>query len=111
MRIDIEINEDELESFDHTDLNDLSARLLKVRSCITILKKYFRKDLANASDDSVSKTLELKNDLDNSNKELIKLKDDHKRSKILNNLKITPDVLKSKDITIGFVPHSNFKSS
>ena len=106
-----EINEDELESFDHTDLNDLSARLLKVRSCITILKKYFRKDLANASDDSVSKTLELKNDLDNSNKELIKLKDDHKRSKILNNLKITPDVLKSKDTTIGFVPHSNFKST
>ena len=105
-----DIKNTDFEKFDHHDLNELSAKLLKIRSCITILKENYKKDLGNYQENAIDRTLELKNEIDELNKDLIKLEDEYKRSQIVKHLKLTPEEVKSKKITIGFVSDYKIKS-
>jgi len=97
------IEKDNFETFEHEDLNELSSRLLKLRSSIRILNKYFKIDTKKRTDDPLDSTIKTKNKLDESEKDLIHFSDELKRSQILKELKVTQKDLKAENVSIGFV--------
>lgn len=105
-----EMDEKNFETFDTSDLNDISKRLLKLRSGIDILNKYFKINTNKTVEDPIDSTIKLKNDLDELEKKVISLTDDINRNNILNALKVTNDDLKSDKISIGFLPLSESKT-
>ncbi len=104
-----EIKKEKFEKFEHEDLNELSSELLKLRSTITILKNYYESDIGNSENNAIEKTLELKEKESYLKKEILKVKDEIKRQKILKALKVTKKEIEGKDYTIGFVSSSNYK--
>lgn len=104
-----EISHEKFSSFEHLDSNDQSSNLLKLRSAITILKKYFKKDNLNIVENPITKVLENKKNLDQLNNEISHLKDDIKRQKILAALKLSKKDLDEKNRIIGFIPASKVK--
>lgn len=100
-----EIENEDFGKFEHTDLNELSGRLLRVRSAITVLKEFNGKQLKGEElEHPAEKTIELKKKLDELSKEAIHLKDDATRERILKGLKVTKEELTNKDTHIGFLP-------
>ena len=99
------INQEKFDRFEHEDLNDISAELLKLRSTITVLKGYFKTYDKKVSLNAIELTLKSKDELDKVTKEILFLEDEMKREKILSSLK-----LQDKDLTkytIGFISESH----
>ncbi len=100
-----EIEKKNYEKFEHTDLNELSGRLLRVRSAIAILSEFTDKNVKGKElENPAAKTHELKDKLEKLKKEEVHLADDIKREKILKGLKVSEKELTEKNNTIGFVP-------
>jgi V/A-type H+-transporting ATPase subunit I len=99
-----EIDKKNYEKFEHSDLNELSGRLLRVRSAITILSGFNdRKIKGKEIEHPAAKTHELKDKLEKIKKEELHLIDDLKREKILKGLKVSEKELSEKNNIIGFV--------
>lgn len=106
-----EINPENFEKFEHSDLNELSGRLLRIRSAITILKEFNGQKLKGQElEHPAHKTLELKKKLDELNKEALHLSDDAKREQILKGLKVSSEELNNKEYQIGFIAKSKSKT-
>ncbi len=86
-----------------TDSNEISRKLLEIRSTITILKDFFKKNNKIDKDYSVRDVLKLKEELDELEEKRIGLEDELYRELILKKLGLTnKDIIKG-DLLIGFV--------
>lgn len=103
----LEVKNENFEKFEHEDLNEYSASLLKLRSTITNLKEYFTKENINPITNAIEETNIAKTKEEEIKKEIIKLKDELKRNIILKGLKATKNELNDNNTTIGFIPNKN----
>lgn len=101
------VKEEKLNKFEADDLQEVSARLLKVRSAMTFLKEHFTfNEKKRIADFPVKDSYKLKEKLEKLEKEVSILNDEVKREKILKNLRVTKSDIKNKDVTIGFISNS-----
>ena len=105
-----ELEKENFDKFEHKDLGEQTAYLLKLRSSISILKNFFTKKTGDVVNTPVDEVLKNKNELDTLEKDVFFLEDEIKRAKILKNLGISKEDLNDKDLTIGFVPEHKIKN-
>lgn len=92
------------EKFQREDTSEFSAQLLALRSTITYLKKFYTQntgDISTSPIDEVKKLQEQKTHLE---EELLSLKDDQRRQKVLAHLKVSKSAIEKKSIIVGFIP-------
>ena len=102
-----EIKIEKFKKFENLNLNDLSSELLKLRSTITTLKKYFYHETKDYVDNPIEKYLELKKKIVDLTQKIEHEKDELKRVKILLSLKVTKNELDDKNKVLGFISLKN----
>ncbi len=98
-----DISPEKFDKHEHIDSNESSAKLLKLRSTITILKPFFKKEIKNSKLQSIETILSLKEEYDKLLKEKNYLMDEKKREKVLHSLKLKKSDLNEKNRIVGFV--------
>ncbi|MCA9459030.1 MAG: hypothetical protein KC550_00615 [Nanoarchaeota archaeon] len=71
-----ELNPENFNKFEHEDLGEQTAYLLKLRSAISILKHFFKKKTGDVVNGPVDEVLKNKNELDSLEKEILFLEDE-----------------------------------
>lgn len=104
-----DLKQDNFEKFEHSDLNEISHKLLETRSTIRTLKTYFKVNTNDHSENPIDETRTLLTKLADLNKKKTLKSDELKRTNILRQLKVTTEELNTKTTTIGFIPSSKTK--
>ena len=105
-----EIKNDKFDNFEHTDLGELSGDLLVLRSAITTLKEYYKKDLDSVISNPLEKVQKLKKKELKLTNSLLHIKDEIKRVNILKSLKVTKKESSSGSYVVGFISASKQKN-
>lgn len=98
------VEHEEFQDFEHTDLSEKSRRLLELRSATAFLKGHFTKKSSALLKDSIEQTKEWRERLEKSEKRILTLDDELKRSKIVEKLKIKERDLEDEHVSVGFLP-------
>ncbi len=101
------LEKENFNNYKQEDISELTSKLLRLRSTITILKKYSHEDTKIINKETISnpieKTQKLKEREETTIKEILNIKDEIKRNKVLTKLNLTNDELKRNDLSIGFI--------
>ena len=99
------IKKEKFDSYESEKLPLESGEILKLRSTITLLKKYHKKDIEEGSDENaIQKAHDYQEKISKLSKEILHLEDEIKRQEILVHLKLSKEQIEDKESTIGFIP-------
>lgn len=99
------IKKEKFDNYESEKLHEESAKILSLRSGITLLKNYHKNNIESGSDDkALEKAKALNEDLSKLDKEILHLKDEINRQEILVHLKLSKEQINDKNSTIGFIP-------